>query len=1491
MNESTKNVFSYIKEALELKNKNIYDVNNYEKYYDLSDFYKKFEAIIEVPEYKNINVFSDAIIFKIRYIKEDKKKKYPEVPSLLNEYIYLDSDNDIIEKVDNFDDILNMNEEIKTKYNEFEKNIKDINNYNELIDKYNQIYMDLYSVYKRINDLEEKIEIILGTNLLYWKDGNSNYLMRHALEAKLDITVDPINNSISLSINTEKFRGFVIDFLNLEAIKVKDYSSLYDFVKEFNSNDNIELVDINTELKKYLNHISLENEIIDEDYSNITELNNNCLYSFNNIGIIVRNKNIKLWIEDIERIIDACDNTEFLSPMLNLFEVDFENELHVKEILEDPTYENTKDDAILFPLPSNDEQYQIVNKVKSSNIVLVQGPPGTGKSHTIANLLSHYVSEGKKVIVTSEKAKALEVLRDKIPEEIRSLSLSLLTNTGVDKNLEFSVETILKNQQDEIEQKKVWAKVENLTNSLNAIQESKRKTINKIIELMSKDTVSYRDELNGIMHFSESNKLTLMDIANWLNKNKKYNVISELDVENYVYPNLSEFFDKLDNICDEIKNNKYAINGEVPICDLLENNEIELSINENIKYKNYSPKYPDLISSIRQKNINLNIINDIKNDIDKLLPLYEIYDKKTLIENIQYGVFYNRIRTIKEKISNNHEFIFNLESKIIDYPIEYPKEMLIKYHNISKNIMQLYGENASIKLLDKLKLGRFLKELSELYVAGEKLTKENISKEKISIVSQKLYYDRLIDEIYMNLKQTLDFDLFYKYNIDKEQFGKYEHKIVEILDSILNFKDLSNNVDKKFDEIINKQLFDVDYVNKTEDEIRDILADLNYYFNVNMENNTTYSFATELRNYYNDYNLQNLNELISSITDNNESEYINAKNKLLDEIKIINSYNKLKVSFSQFMNDKKNLIEKYIYNYTDDERCFLKSNLDNILKYHYILKFYLLLEESVGELPKLYSEREKLINEEKRVIKDLIVTKGWYYQSKYMTPEISFSLNKWMGLKKKRGSGTGKNAQILLRQMRKEMATAKNAIPIWIMPIDRLIEQYPFENEPPFDVLIMDESSQSSVFSVSALARAKKVIIVGDDKQISPTNAFQNTDDINNLRIKYLKNNRWDLQISRDTSIYDIVQTVCGNKKITLTEHFRCLPEIIHYSNKEFYNMEINSLKVRGINETISTPIFDVYVQNAYCKKIGQQLFNEKEIDRIISLVEEMANDKQYDNKTIGIIALQNNHKYIQKINELLVTKFGENFINERKLKVGNTYDFQGDERDVIILGMIIAPVDEKGDKIQFRPLTTKEFDKSFNVAASRAKEQMILVHSVKLEELSNINCNRYRLLNYCINYKSEEKQEAEKLFESDFERDVYYLLESKGFKLTPQFKVGNYRLDFVVENDKNQKIVIECDGDIYHGIDQLESDLERQTVLERCGWKFVRIRASEFYYNKVEATNRILNEINSYLDNNNISSKDNITLEDEIQKNIVFANEAITEKVSNNNDYLDKSD
>ncbi len=98
---------------------------------------------------------------------------------------------------------------------------------------------------------------------------------------------------------------------------------------------------------------------------------------------------------------------------------------------------------LFFPLPFNEEQVKIAQKLECSNGVVVQGPPGTGKTHTIANIISHYMANGKRVLVTSMKEPALLVLKEKLPKSIQPLAISLLTNEqdGV-KQFEFAISKI-----------------------------------------------------------------------------------------------------------------------------------------------------------------------------------------------------------------------------------------------------------------------------------------------------------------------------------------------------------------------------------------------------------------------------------------------------------------------------------------------------------------------------------------------------------------------------------------------------------------------------------------------------------------------------------------------------------------------------------------------------------------------------------------------------------------------------------------------------------------------------------------------------------------------------------------------------------------------------------------------------------------------------------------------------------------------------------------
>jgi arginase family enzyme/very-short-patch-repair endonuclease len=141
---------------------------------------------------------------------------------------------------------------------------------------------------------------------------------------------------------------------------------------------------------------------------------------------------------------------------------------------------------------------------------------------------------------------------------------------------------------------------------------------------------------------------------------------------------------------------------------------------------------------------------------------------------------------------------------------------------------------------------------------------------------------------------------------------------------------------------------------------------------------------------------------------------------------------------------------------------------------------------------------------------------------------------------------------------------------------------------------------------------------------------------------------------------------------------------------------------------------------------------------------------------------------------------------------------------------------------------TKREYHRRINVAASRARDQLWIFHSVRPGSLLADDA-RGLLLTYALNLApAEEVADLAGRCESDFERDVLQRLLDRGFRPIPQFRIGAYRIDFVLNAPDGRRLAIECDGDAYHGPEQWESDMRRQAVLERVGnCVFVRIRGS----------------------------------------------------------------
>ena len=172
----------------------------------------------------------------------------------------------------------------------------------------------------------------------------------------------------------------------------------------------------------------------------------------------------------------------------------------------------------------------------------------------------------------------------------------------------------------------------------------------------------------------------------------------------------------------------------------------------------------------------------------------------------------------------------------------------------------------------------------------------------------------------------------------------------------------------------------------------------------------------------------------------------------------------------------------------------------------------------------------------------------------------------------------------------------------------------------------------------------------------------------------------------------------------------------------------------------------------------------------------------------------------------------------------GDSATFQGSERDIVFLSMV-------ADSANKTALTMLRYEQRFNVAVSRARDRVVLVRSVKREEL-NPNDLKARLIAHFENPmpELEEIEDALSVCESNFERDLMQRLLERGYRVQGQVGSIGYRIDMVVEGADRRRLAVECDGDRYHGPEQWRQDMRRQRVLERVGWRFWRCFASSFY-------------------------------------------------------------
>ncbi|MDW8801360.1 AAA domain-containing protein [Clostridium sp. A1-XYC3] len=1280
--------------------------------------------------------------------------------------------------------------------------------------EHKELYNSLFKIYCELEKNSEDLEIVWGHSLLTWKVNDEKI-------------VHPIfTTKMSLNFNAEKGLFILTPYNNitnlelgvLEGLDLPNLHELININLEIKNMgiDARKIEDIENILQRILNSLGNTSSSIDfkKDIAATADIKTEMLPTFYNAPcIILRNIDTRLWDMELRDILNYIDENK---PIPKTVEA-LVKEINAVGINDDYNEWESIGKDLLFPLPANEEQEEITKRLAKNFGVVVQGPPGTGKSHTIVNLICHLMAHGKRVLVTSQTDRALKVLSNKIPDEIKALCMSLLGNDAKAlKELDEAVRKITENLSiDPASLIKEIAPLENELKECRKTLEHLKQDL-KEAESFENKTVSYKTET-----------LSVTELAKWVRSNEKYNWIEDEIHLKTRCPITEEEFNLLIKLLRESK--KDEIDKLNKTRDLL----YKIPSYEELVYKLDRLQELELNIHKYREDVNHWIIDTSESNLDQLLKLsIKAKEKISQIENCW-------LKSVMKSCYSN------------DASKEYWKDIILNLNNYVRQISVLKQivNSHNIKFPNNMDINKLQSDFEVIYKHIE-------SKGKLSSIFKVFHsnVNYIIEECevdYRTINSKEQCDIFAKAiekeNLERQLRTLWNNTVKEYGGKLVTTAD-NNLLSTISDNVIELQSI-LDWEEEYANTVIELLGNSKTPVDLNLFNKQAYEYllnGLQSIKYIKEY--EELNKYIE-----NARKLFLSNDYLMEASDWIADFDKIKIrklydtlwrlkelkdageQISRILSKLKEtcpvLTKKLLTKWESNDLNTEYINWDKAWKWRASVS---LLNEICKLRPEQIEkdmEAEKI--REKTLIKEIVAKKTWYNQIIRTTESQKRSLFTWLESIKRIGKGTGKQAAKYRKLAQKEMEKCKGVIPVWIMPLNKVIENIKLENDL-FDVVIMDESSQSDISAITALLRGKRAVIVGDECQISPEAIGKDNEMVENLINRYLKDIPHGEWFDLKTSLYHTALRVFPSR-LVLKEHFRCAPEIIGFSNDLCYSNEIIPLRCPEKRDTFNPAVFSVKVEEGF-KDSGKNI-NQKEAEALVNKVIDCCKDDKYKDMTMGVISLLGEAQS-ELIENMLKEKLGVEEMINRKILCGDAYSFQGDERDIMFLSLVIAK------NAKFTALTKESDIRRFNVASSRAKNQMFLFHSVDFEDL-NSKCVRASLLGYFMNNENKPViyVEGNSILSSGFKKDIYTELKSRGYKVKTDVRVGRYKIDFVIEGT-NSRLAVDCCCENTAFSLNWEENHNRRMTLQRVGWNFFIIRESQFYYQPKKCMEKLYTEL-----------------------------------------------
>ncbi len=1306
------------------------------------------------------------------------------------------------------------------------------------------VYESLDFMRRRLEEAEERYELVLAIGFLQWRDPTGTAVARHVLTAPAELTLDAARGVLT-AVPAATFDGFRVEF---DMLELQDRPR----VNEGQLGEQLEALDIqawDTDLvapllREIANSLRADAQV-DETFQRADRIEERPRLSFAP-ALVLRERRPTAYEDLIQKFLEAAtgDGLDGTHPWLRLLREGEQPTGGTGNRVADPLDEAPacgETDRFLFPLPTNEEQRQIVHRLQAEPCVLVKGPPGTGKSHTIANLICHLLARGDRVLVSAHAPKALAVLRGLLPDDIRDLCVTALGSSREDQRLlEESVRGILRRRNEwrgreaaqraiekaEADLRELEGELARVERDLRAFREAETHphelpggysgTAAQIARVVSEQEQEFGwfPELSGDATFpldpSESAFLTEAHACFTADSRAEL----ELEIGAGELPGPDEFQALVARLTAAERSAQRASRG----VDGAKLELLEAAGTEQLRaLREAVQALTDLALRARRVlgEVTEAILGDLLASVEarwtRLAADSQVLlkDATRLLESIGSarvelpgGIGEDHLKTDVERRLAHFEAGGRKGFSVFSPRVIRETRYIVGGCRLDGRKVEGVEQLRCVR--DHLELQRKLRELRDLW--GASLTEVSSLRQAFSRA----------EELTAELKELLAF-------FKSKQAGSLATVLGSNRTALASASDCGDWL-KAIDALLASR-----EARAAQQELDRLLETVRRSQHSSNAHPCLHSLENAAR----------ARDVAGWRTAWQERERVRQeKQRLARYESLLKKLDGACPGLAELLRSTagepmwQDRVRKLREAWTwAGARAWLRQ-VSDASAYEARVQDYHRLKQKI-----------------ERATENLVSHRAWQAFFDRLDEKTAQSLNAWTRAVDRIGKGTGKHAYRHRRTARQYLMDCVPSIPAWVMPLHKLWDSV--DAVPGlFDTVIVDEASQAGVDALALLLLAKRIVVVGDDKQNSPEAVGVLEDDIARLAREHLSAFRFRDEFRPDTSLFDHAERTFGSH-ITLREHFRCVPEIIRFSNDLCYR-DAPLIPLRQAPPERLPPLRSRFVAEGACEGDGQRIRNRAEAEALVETIVKLVDDEAYEGKTMGVIALQG-HAQAQLIETLLAQRLDPKVIEERRLRCGEPATFQGDQRDVIFLSLVIAP------NVQYRALTRLPDQRRFNVAMSRARDQVWLFHSVRLHDLGPDDLRR-RLVSY---FESPQNGVVDALFEdldrlereargprrrgsqpdpyeSWFEVDVALELLRRKFRVRPQVDVAGYRIDLVVEGF-DARIAVECDGDQWHGPEQYEQDMARQRQLERAGWTFVRVRESDFYADRQRAVSTVV--------------------------------------------------